>query len=55
MNPAKQKRNERLVELKDKGLTYQELADIFKISRQTAHEIYIREKEEQLKKANSSA
>jgi len=47
MNPAKQKRNDRIVELKDKGLTFQEISEIFKITRQTAHEIYTREKERQ--------
>lgn len=45
-------RNQKIVEMYASGeYTFQELADIFKIRRQTAHEIYERETRKSLSKA----
>ncbi len=42
MRPPKNRRNKRLVELKDKGLSYRELGRLFDVSAKTAHRIYQR-------------
>lgn len=45
MTPRKDKRNQEIVELKDKmNLSFSQIGEQYKISRQAAHAIYRREK-----------
>ncbi len=49
MTPAKEERNKQILRLKDKkAWSFSEIGKEFKISKQTAHEIYHREKNRQV-------
>lgn len=41
--PTKYTRNKRIVQLREEGKTFEEIAQCFNIKRQRAHEIYSRE------------
>lgn len=48
MFEAKTKRNQRIIELRDKkGLSFETIAKHYGITKQTAHEIYHRDKKRQ--------
>lgn len=48
MSKPKSIRNQNIVKLKDKGMTLTEIAEQYNITKQTAHEIYHREKSKEL-------